>query len=45
MAKIEITMSDADKRKLEQAAADRQLRLATWARSVLLLAAMKREEP
>lgn len=44
MAKIELTLSDDEKAQL-QAAADRNaLRLATWAKAHLLLAAMKLQE-
>lgn len=43
MAKIEITLSDQDKARL-QAVADRNaLKLATWCKAHLLLVAMKGE--
>lgn len=43
MAKIEVTLTDEEKARL-QAAADRSaLKLATWAKARLLLAAMERQ--
>lgn len=43
MAKIEITVTEAEKAKLQEAANRNALRLATWAKAHLLLAAMKGE--
>jgi len=41
MPKVELSLSDAEKDKLQSAADARQLRLATWCKAHLLLAAMK----
>ena len=41
MPKIELRLSDGDKAKLQAAADARQLRLATWCKAHLLLAAAK----
>jgi hypothetical protein len=43
MAKIEISLTEDEKRKLKAAADKSQLRLATWAKARLLLAAMTQE--
>lgn len=40
---IEITVTEAEKAKLQEAANRNALRLATWAKAHLLLAAMKGE--
>jgi hypothetical protein len=40
MPKIEISLSEEEKRKLQAAADRHQLRLATWAKARLLLAAI-----
>jgi hypothetical protein len=40
MAKIEITLTDAEKDRLQRAADAQALKLATWAKARLLLAAM-----
>lgn len=42
--KIEITVTDAEKALLQAAAAKRALKLATWCKAHLLLAAMERGE-
>jgi hypothetical protein len=42
MAKIEITVTDDEKARLQSAADRSALRLATWAKAKLLLAAMAR---
>ena len=44
MPKIELTMTDEEKRKLQAAADKRALKLATWCKAHLLLAAMERGE-
>lgn len=41
MAKVEITMSEDEKRTMQDAADGAKLRLATWARAQLLLAAIR----
>jgi len=41
MPKVELNLSDGDKAKLQAAADARQLRLATWCKAHLLLAAAK----
>lgn len=41
MPKIELRLSDGEKAKLQAAADARQLRLATWCKAHLLLAAAK----
>jgi len=43
MPKIEITVTEAEKSKLQSAADRRALRLATWAKAHLLLAAMQKD--
>jgi len=40
MPKIELRMTDADKAMLQAAADANQLKLATWAKAQLMLAAM-----
>ena len=40
MPKIELRISDADKARMQAAADASQLRLATWAKAQLMLAAM-----
>jgi hypothetical protein len=42
MAKIEITLTDAEKERLQEAADRSALKLATWAKAKLLLASMAR---
>jgi len=42
MAKIEITLTDDEKRKLQAVADNSALRLATWAKAQLLLAVMRK---
>jgi len=44
MPKIEITMSDVDKAKLQAAADTYPLKLATWAKMHLLIAAARRRD-
>lgn len=44
MAKIEITLTEAEKAQLQGAADRSALRLATWAKAKLLLAAMASAE-
>ena len=47
MPKIELRMTDADKARMQAAADASQLRLATWAKAQLMIAAMgvNRETP
>jgi len=40
MPKIELRMTDADKARMQDAADKCQLRLATWAKAQLMIAAM-----
>jgi hypothetical protein len=42
MAKIEITLSDAEKAQMQRAADACALKLATWAKARLLLASMRK---
>jgi hypothetical protein len=44
MAKIEITVSDQEKAQMLRAAEAAKLRLATWAKARLLLAAMDKDK-
>ena len=41
MPKVELTLSEEEKRKLQAAADKRALKLATWCKAHLLLAAME----
>ena len=44
MPKVELTLSDAEKLALQKAADKRALKLATWCKAHLLLAAMEKGE-
>jgi len=44
MPKVELSLSDEEKRTLQKAADRRALKLATWCRAHLLLAAMEKGE-
>jgi hypothetical protein len=44
MARLELTMTDDEKARLEAAAKASQLRLGTWAKAQLLLLAIKAEK-